>query len=164
MSDVLLETEYRCGNCNAELAWPDGYEWSPDPDPSLAFHADNAEAANCANIRGDEPFRVVRVEWTEIGTSTGPTWCVAVYEGGLAYGGAEEGGWWYWAGERVEDSPILNAPSEEEAFGLAAILREYWPQGSDRTNVHPNEDDYEVAVFVGKEPPRYVPETRPHYE
>lgn len=165
MSDVLLETEYKCGTCGAALAWPDNYEWSSEPDPSMAFHADNAEGADCANIRGDEPFNVVRVEWTEIGTSKGiARWSVAVYSGGLQFGGAEEGGWWFWAGELAEGTPVLQAPSEDEAYALAAILRESWPQGVDRTNVHPQDDDFEVEVFPGEVVPPHVPLVTPFYE
>lgn len=88
---------------------------------------------------------------------------VAVYEGGLASGGPEEGGWWYWAGQ------IVGKPrarfTKRGAWKLARRLRERFPEGSDRTSVLPRDDDYEVIVGdKGEQLGEFYPAMRPRYE
>jgi len=89
---------------------------------------------------------------------------LAVYEGGLAYGGPEEGGWWFWAGDLVPGT-VRHADTEEEAIETATRLRATYPAGSDRTSVLPRETDYQVEWFEDTDTaPEFVPATRPFYE
>lgn len=90
-------------------------------------------------------------------------WTVAVYEGGLASGGPEEGGWWFWAGELV--SRKHRRFTQWGAYRLSRRLRSRFPQGADRSSVIPRDDDYEVIVFEpGEAAERWYPSVRPHYE
>jgi hypothetical protein len=71
------------------------------------------------------------------------TFIVAVYKTGKAYGGPEEGGWWYYCGEHVrtvrvfknEDSAIafcqrmnllLGATLNKGRHGLGSVLCDGW--------------------------------------
>jgi len=89
---------------------------------------------------------------------------VAVYEGALQYGGAEEGGWWFWGGSLVPGTERW-ALTERGALRLMRRLRKAWPQGGDRSSVWPRERDFDVELFEGvSRAPGWVPEYRPHYE
>lgn len=89
---------------------------------------------------------------------------IAVYEGGLAYGGAEEGGWWFWAGEYVPGT-TRHCDTEERAWDIVREMVARYPAGSDRTNVRPQETDYSVEMFEDRYiAPQYFPDARPHYE
>lgn len=102
-----------------------------------------------------------------------PFYSVAVYLEDRAYGGPEEGGWWYDCGQRVDDLPgflpAIFAPDRETDALLhrkavedklnATLNKE---RRSDTGSVL-SEGRY-VAVLCEGYPAPHYPATRPHYE
>lgn len=81
-------------------------------------------------------------------------WFVAVYEAGRAYGGPEEGGWWFDTGVLVQQTAV-------ESFEAAEALRERYRVEFPAMN-DPAED---FAIRIGIVPlPGFFPETMPVYE
>ena len=84
-----------------------------------------------------------------------------VYEMDRAYGGAEEGGWWYDVGELVHTEALPLA--EAAAKARIAELEAEYPNTGESSSVVYEGGDY--RVFVEDEPGApYFPATRPHYE
>lgn len=83
---------------------------------------------------------------------------VNVYEYGRAYGGPEEGGWWFDVLDPLESHPC---DSRKEADALCADLRELFPDTNAASSVLGGED-YRVMVEPHKG--KAYPESRPHYE
>jgi hypothetical protein len=106
----------------------------------------------------------------EPGEYKGP-WCVAVFLCDMAYGGPEEGGWWYGCGYPVppngDDIPFPTWYHTEEG---ASEAREAYQQALDKgINVGRreissvlSEGTYRAIICEGY--PKHYPETRPHYE
>lgn len=109
---------------------------------------------------------------------------VNVYETYQCYGGPEEGGWWYMAGELVEclgPMPKVEAEAIAKAirFGIDYKVKSRYLMGNSPTDgKDPNgipDDDYieiggawgqtEVISLVSDEPGQeYFPAKRPRYE
>lgn len=101
-------------------------------------------------------------------------WTVAVYLKERAYGGAEEGGWWYTRGTRVDDPEehgVKNVPlvcySEEVASTYCKIVNLKLEAGINK-NLPPvssvsSQGRYAADVCPGY-PPLHFPAQRPHYE
>lgn len=104
-----------------------------------------------------------------------PFWTVAVYLVDKAYGGPEEGGWWYDCGERV-DHALEGVPSNfilmvfqtaEAANEAATVL-----QGILDSTVNVGRRDISSVLSTGRyhaevyngHPPHHYPERTPHYE
>lgn len=98
-------------------------------------------------------------------------WNVAVYLIDLAYGGPEEGGWWYQVGTASEEHASLSAlfTDEDAAYAYARALNE----GTVLSEVNEGRPDissvssqgrYEAVVHDGVHIPKGFPEVRPHYE
>ena len=93
------------------------------------------------------------------------TFVLAFYEVDRAYGGPEEGGWWFDTGQLVRILALFK--DEERAYAAARranqlleyLQRHRRPVGS----VIYSGGRHEVAVFENFAPPSY-PETRPRYE
>lgn len=102
-------------------------------------------------------------------------WTVTIYLINKAYGGPEEGGWWYPHGNRVDQ----NIP-EAEPFGGPQIFKsesaaDKWCQAANahldatinkgRRSISSvlSEGKYRAQVYEGW-PPAHFPEVRPHYE
>jgi hypothetical protein len=110
-----------------------------------------------------------------------PFYCVAIYLADRAYGGPEEGGWWFSCGQLVKEAPdgvnpndlltvFMGEGAEEEARAFADTLQ-------DSLNAHVNnprgyranlssvccEGRYVAEVCEGFPTPFY-PAERPHYE
>lgn len=86
---------------------------------------------------------------------------VNVYEVDRCYGGPEEGGWWYDAGQVVLSRQV---PDDQIDETVAALEDEY-PRGRGRYNSGSmlySGGDYKV--LVENEPGADYPETTPHYE
>lgn len=85
---------------------------------------------------------------------------VNAYAVSRQYGGPEEGGWWYDAGEPLASVPAI---TDEEVEAAKKMLTERlgWESKHNRYSVLGG-DDFEVCVqsHVAK----HFPETRPHYE
>jgi hypothetical protein len=86
-------------------------------------------------------------------------WCVAVYETDRRYGGPEEGGWWYTAGELVEHDKIRFFDNYKNAYDY---IREMWAwcfeQNKDRGDLR-----LAVRAFTEQLPDTHFPKTRPYY-
>lgn len=93
---------------------------------------------------------------------------VAVYDADRAYGGPEEGGWYYDAGDRIGTASRFFDTSEaatDYAARLNARLdREDRRQGR-RVNISSvrSEGRREAIVFEDTAPPAHYPESRPSY-
>jgi len=96
------------------------------------------------------------------------TWIVAVYAAELAWGGPEEGGWWYDVGSLVRI--VRTFASEERAYAYARRLngklqsRVICPNYGKREKSSVLSDGvYEASVYQDHAPKGY-PAERPHYE
>lgn len=91
---------------------------------------------------------------------------VAIYNEQLAYGGPEEGGWWYDAGEIVA-RPVRYFRDEEQAFAYARrINRHLHNLINDRKRYRysdVNSDGRIVADVHAGHPPQFYPQERPRY-
>jgi len=93
---------------------------------------------------------------------------VAIYMIDKAYGGPEEGGWWYTYGipQEDQDHHTKYFEDEEEAGKYADILHDLIvkPLNEGRRSIDSvlSEGIYEVTVQNGD--PRPFPERKPHYE
>ena len=97
---------------------------------------------------------------------------VAVYLVDRAYGGPEEGGWWFDYAERQEDPKFAvrtrHFKSEEEAITYKRLLQRwlnvFWNRNrrSDIGSVL-SEGRFDAIALEGH-PPTHWPERRPHYE
>ena len=87
-----------------------------------------------------------------------PTKYVNVYRVERCYGGPEEGGWWYDAGEPIESR--LVGPNED-LDSMVAVMRARHPRTDKRFSVNGGED-YDVVVEEHFATP--YPSVRPHYE
>lgn len=92
------------------------------------------------------------------------------YSVGQVYGGPEEGGWWYEAGEPVEDWTSVGFEDEEEAFEFCrdCNAEEHERRKKENrygyTSVLSYRDDF-YAYDVDENPvPAPYPTHRPHYE
>lgn len=91
---------------------------------------------------------------------------VAIYHVDQAYGGPEEGGWWYTHGDLVK--VIKNHKTREEASKHcrnlnAKLEREQDADGVPRISSVLSEGRNEAKVFEGFAPNSF-PEQTPHYE
>lgn len=75
-------------------------------------------------------------------------WYVGVYEVYRCYGGPEEGGWWYDAGEAIHSE---TAETEDEAQAILERLVEEYPKTGARYSVLGGED-YDVFITETYEP------------
>lgn len=94
-----------------------------------------------------------------------PTFVVAFYEIDRAYGGAEEGGWWYDCGQLVR---VFRVYKTEGAAYTAArranrLLNALQRSARDVSSVLYSGGRCAAIVYENSAPPFY-PKTRPHYE
>ena len=95
------------------------------------------------------------------------TYLVSVYLVDRAFGGREEGGWWYDTGELARI--VKTYRNEEKAYGYARRLntklrsRSFGPnEGKREISSVLSDGEYQALVHEGYAP-KYFPETRPHY-
>lgn len=100
------------------------------------------------------------------------TWYIHKHEVALQYGGPEEGGWWYDAGQPAWDwNPAAHAfNDEEEAYARCRALNELERKRAE------DEEDYEYTSVLAYKSSHYAytvedfsytysyPDRRPHYE
>ena len=86
-------------------------------------------------------------------------WCVAVYETDRAYGGPEEGGWWYSVGWLVEHAKIRFFDNYKDAYEYSQELWAYC--------LEENKDRGDVRLaprgFTEQMPDTHFPKNRPYY-
>jgi hypothetical protein len=104
-----------------------------------------------------------------------PFWTVAIYLCDRAYGGAEEGGWWYDYGERIDaalegvnpNSLLTVFTDEDEARSYAETLQLQLDatvnKGRREISSVLSEGRYYAEAHPGH-PPHHYPEEVPHYE
>lgn len=86
-----------------------------------------------------------------------------VYVVGRAYGGPEEGGWWYDYG-----TPIFEECTEHETFDDAmemkqAVQNAYNDYNESMPPISNLDGDGHIDVYVEDHPAKAFPETRPYY-
>lgn len=99
------------------------------------------------------------IRCVDCGHLEAPLW-VTVFELTQEYGGPEEGGWWYHAGQ-VEVSLPLHELAPMEISTLSTYLGKMYPEGKNRFSVAPRGRDYEVRFAM--DPGEDFPEMRPQY-
>lgn len=91
-------------------------------------------------------------------------WAVAMYETTEAYGGPEEGGWWYTVGELIEHGKIRYFDNLEEA---EKYRDELWDLADEWNKCARKEGDLETRYIVQCYTERMVethfPKKRPYY-
>lgn len=116
--------------------------------------------------------------WTPEEPKDDTQWYVALYIEDLAYGGPEEGGWYYNCAQRVTPDqdqmaalgwtgPWLIVEGEDaarEASAKARKLCEEWNKGRRDISSVLSEGQYGVLIGEGPEAIPGYPERRPHYE
>ena len=79
-----------------------------------------------------------------------------------AYGGPEEGGWWYTVGRPVESRL---ADGDVEAEGILAERRAFWDgHNKDRPEIYSVLSEGRFSVCRESHFARHFPEVKPHYE
>jgi hypothetical protein len=86
---------------------------------------------------------------------------IGIYAASKAYGGHEEGGWWYDTGEIVA---AVECESIEDALRRIDGLSEVFPQTGKRNSVLGGEDYSLIVYHAGEELMTYYPEYIPTYE
>lgn len=76
------------------------------------------------------------------------------------YGGPEEGGWWYNAGEPLASVPLL--PGEDPAPVIARLQAIF--SGEEYGDIYSVRGGIKVSVGVAYAPAERFPSERPHYE
>ena len=95
-------------------------------------------------------------------------WSVAIFETDLAYGGPEEGGWYYTCGH-LQEVPVLYFDSVIEARNARNLIDHWmdespwWNLGRRPISSVLSTGRYQARVKAGH-PERSFPSERPHYE
>jgi len=94
-------------------------------------------------------------------------YCVAIYEIDRAYGGPEEGGWWYTTGELQERCKVREYPNLAAAEAAAWHMNDWLQRMRSEAARDPGSMLYsggwfEARVFDGPPPARF-PQQRPYY-
>lgn len=90
---------------------------------------------------------------------------VVVYEVDRAFGGREEGGWWYDTGHLVHSVPIRGRKGQVMAKAAKVLkrTRREWPENGSSSSVLGGHEDYRCWIETS-EPAEYFPTERPYYE
>jgi hypothetical protein len=91
---------------------------------------------------------------------------VAIYHEQLCWGGPEEGGWWFSAGELLPDRPVRYFRNEEAAYRFCRRLNhliDLLVKHRYEYSSVLSEGQLAARVEAGH-PVKHYPETRPHYE
>jgi hypothetical protein len=86
-------------------------------------------------------------------------WCVAVYTSNRAYGGPEEGGWWYSCGGLVEHAKIKFFDKYQDAYDYT---QELWAWCMEE-NKDRGDEKLVVRAFTEQLPDMHYPKTQPFY-
>lgn len=117
----------------------DEVDW--DDDEGFYYSCDSGRVVKAAS---DRPAR-----W----------WSVALYTSSQAYGGPEEGGWWYSRGSLIEPWKIKFFDNYQDAEKYRDELWEY----CEKENKDLCDERVTVRCFTEEMPDHYFPKTRPHY-
>ena len=86
-------------------------------------------------------------------------WCVAVYTSNRAYGGPEEGGWWYNVGGLTEHHRIKFFEKYQDAY---YYTQELWAWCMEE-NKDRGDEKLVVRAFTEQLPDTHYPKTQPFY-
>jgi hypothetical protein len=86
-------------------------------------------------------------------------WCVAVYTSNRAYGGPEEGGWWYDCGGLVEHAKIKFFEKYQDAYDYT---QELWAWCIEE-NKDRGDEKLVARAFTEQLPDTHYPKTQPFY-
>lgn len=126
----------------------------------------------------DDDVMFEEVDERPVEKPAAPFWTVAIYLVDQAYGGPEEGGWWYQTGERVDHAldgfnPNLlltvfhGDRAEDQAVYFSGAIQKLLDAGPNagRRDISSvlSTGRYQAQVHNGH-PPQHYPERRPHYE
>ncbi len=96
------------------------------------------------------------------------TFLVAAYEVNRCYGGPEEGGWWFDAGELIRILKVFKAEPQAIEFcrrlNFRLHSRKFGPNAGRRELSSVLSDGEVEARLFEQSAPEYYPEQRPHYE
>lgn len=92
-----------------------------------------------------------------------PVWFVNVYEVDRAYGGPEEGGWYYDTGRLMATYQISGSYDYVEEL-IDNLRNGEWEQTGNSGSVVYVGGDYEFEVTLGAPGPDFYPEETPRYE
>ena len=91
---------------------------------------------------------------------------VNIYEVGCAYGGAEEGGWYYDFGTPAEKALHKSFDKKEDAIAYRDTIRNKLNHLNEN-RLHPHQvnsnGDY-LVVYIEEHPASPFPEEKPYYE
>ena len=97
--------------------------------------------------------------------STRTSHVVAIYEVDRAYGGPEEGGWWYDTGTLCRTVAVFRDPGRAQAYALRANrLLDHLQRTRRSTFSMAYAGGHHAAWVFEDTPPRHYPETPPSYE
>ena len=97
------------------------------------------------------------------GADNEPVWFVNVYEVSRVYGGPEEGGWYYDAGQLLATYVVPGTC--EDAHALRERLRDNeWASTGKASSVVYSGGEFELEITLGAPAPDFFPEGTPHYE
>lgn len=92
-------------------------------------------------------------------------WHINVYELDRAYGGAEEGGWWYDCGELIHTIPVMDEDiTDDEIEKLCDLLEKIYPAKTDYDVGSVLYSGGAYAVVVEPKEGESYPQERPRYE
>lgn len=157
----MTKTMTRCGNCGRRCAEIDLAVRLPDI-PDLAIRlvpGSEVPAGECSECGA--------LVYIDLENAEAPQkWVVAFYDSDQVYGGSEEGGWWYHAGQLIRVSREFD--DEEAAYIYCRRLNDKLDAWQDRAGVPKmssvlSRGRVDAHVFHGA-PPAHYPETTPHYE
>lgn len=89
---------------------------------------------------------------------------VNCYKVSLCYGGPEEGGWWYDAGEPLASVPLDSSATETEIERVREDLYAKFGQPSKGLGRRSASDPEDIEVYVEYNFADYFPKEKPHYE
>ena len=140
-----------------------------DADPNIVAIRDTAFELDASAERYFDEQEVLESDSMKPGRAQHKWFAVAVYLCDQAWGGPEEGGWWYGTGSLVR--VIRHERTEDRAYAYARRInarlksRGFGPN-RDRREMSSvlSEGEYWAEVRPADEVPAHYPEHRPHYE
>lgn len=143
----------KCTNCSQHFN-TDNYDTLKPDDPCPICGADDAEPPTDED--GD-PLQTggIVLEWTT-------DIYVNVYMVDQAYGGREEGGWWYMAGYPVESRRFNSMPDAQKT--LTELETSYNEENKGRRPISSVLSEGEYRVILETHFAEPWPKCRPHYE
>lgn len=149
---TMIDDDFDSSTYGMPMYWHNEYGWT-----SYEYTKFTEEETEKFNLPDEGVWEKDGLD-VSIGMNEADPFYVAVYEVDRAYGGAEEGGWWYDCGELVK---VVIASSRDEAEAIRDKLREEYPNTGKRSSVLYGED-YDVGIET-RFPETHFPSRTPYY-